>query len=130
MSKKVSWKEYVDNALMSSGVITKAAIMGLDNGKKWASSPNFEVDEAEAKYLIDGFLDPTDLRAEGILLDGQYLVCVRADRDLIMGRQSGGGCIIAKCKQLIIISMFDDPYEANCCNLICKLATFLRDRNF
>ena len=96
MSKKVSWKEYVDNALMSSGVVTKAAIMGLDNWKKWASSPNFEVDEAEAKYLIDGFLDPTDLRAEGILLDGQYLVCVRADGDLIMGRQSGGGCIIAK----------------------------------
>ena len=115
---------------MSSGVITKAAIIGLDKARTWASSANFEVDVVEARYLIEGFMDPTEIRSQGILLDGQYLVCIRADSDLIIGRKAGGGCIIAKCKQLIIITMFKDPFQANCCNLICKLATYLRDRSF
>ena len=130
MSRKVSWKEYIDNTLMSSGVITKAAIIGLDKGKTWASSLGFEVDQIEAKYLIDGFMDPTDLRSQGILVDGQYYVCIRADSDIIIGRKTGGGCILAKCKQLMIVTIFDDPFQPNCCNLLCKLAAYLRDRSF
>lgn len=38
----MSWQDYVDNQLMASKCVTKAAIVGHDGGI-WAKSDNFEV---------------------------------------------------------------------------------------
>ena len=36
------WQSYVDDALMKTGQVSKAAIHALD-GARWASSPDFKV---------------------------------------------------------------------------------------
>lgn len=38
----MSWQDYVDRQLLSSGCVSKAAIAGLD-GHVWAKSDGFEV---------------------------------------------------------------------------------------
>lgn len=38
----MSWQDYVDNQLLASKCVTKAAIAGLD-GTPWAKSEGFEV---------------------------------------------------------------------------------------
>ena len=38
----MSWQSYVDDHLVGSGNVTKAAIVGLD-GNVWAQSPEFNV---------------------------------------------------------------------------------------
>ena len=41
-SKQSRWQSYVDDALMKTGQVSKAAIHALDGGR-WASSPDFKV---------------------------------------------------------------------------------------
>ena len=41
-SKRSRWQSYVDDALMKTGQVSKAAIHALD-GARWASSPDFKV---------------------------------------------------------------------------------------
>ena len=41
-SKQSRWQSYVDDALMKTGQVSKAAIHALD-GARWASSPDFKV---------------------------------------------------------------------------------------
>lgn len=38
----MSWQDYIDNQLLASNCVQKAAIAGLDGGI-WAKSSNFEV---------------------------------------------------------------------------------------
>lgn len=44
-SKRSRWQSYIDDALLKTGQISAAAIHGLD-GKRWATSPGFEVSYA------------------------------------------------------------------------------------
>lgn len=41
-SKRQQWQVHVDDALLRTGQVQKAAIFGLD-GKEWATSSGFEV---------------------------------------------------------------------------------------
>ena len=41
-SKRSRWQSYVDDALMKTGQVSKAAIHALD-GARWASSSDFKV---------------------------------------------------------------------------------------
>ncbi len=122
--------DYIDNTLMSSGIITKASIVGIAKNKEWAASKDFEVTHEEAVQILNGFVDPTDIRANGIHLDEKDYVCIRSDSDLLIGRIAGGGCIIGKCKKVMIVALFDDPFQTNCCNLVCKVATYLKNMCF
>lgn len=82
----MSWQAYVDTNLVGTGVICTAAILGHD-GNKWASSPNFNVTQAEAKALIAGFKDSNGLRANGIHLAGTKYLFLRGDDRSIYGKK-------------------------------------------
>ena len=43
----MSWQEYVDSTLISTGTVSSAAIVGLD-GNVWSASAGFTVTEKEA----------------------------------------------------------------------------------
>ena len=47
----MSWQEYVDSTLISTGTVSAAAIVGLD-GNVWSASAGFTVTEKEALKLI------------------------------------------------------------------------------
>lgn len=42
VSKREQWQAHVDDALIRTGQVQRAAIFGLD-GKEWASSSGFQV---------------------------------------------------------------------------------------
>lgn len=42
MGKREQWQAYVDDALIKTGLVSKAAIHGMD-GTQWAASKNFQV---------------------------------------------------------------------------------------
>ena len=42
MGKKEQWQAYIDDGLLKTGMVTKAAIHGLD-GTQWATSKEFQV---------------------------------------------------------------------------------------
>ena len=39
----MSWQQYVDESLLGTKFVTKAAIHGLNDGQKWATTPGFDV---------------------------------------------------------------------------------------
>ena len=41
-SKRIQWQAHVDDALLRTGQVQRAAIFGLD-GKEWATSRGFQV---------------------------------------------------------------------------------------
>ena len=54
MGKKEQWQAYIDDGLLKTGMVTKAAIHGLD-GTQWATSKEFQVRFIFRNHLKDKF---------------------------------------------------------------------------
>lgn len=142
MSGHTTWKDYVESFLIGSGMVSKAAIFGSEKRDRlgtvkseitlneWAASKGFFVGSSEVVSIWRSFTDPTEIRANGMVVGTDTYTCIRADSDLIVGRTAEGGCIISRAKHLLVIAVFDDPFQANCWNMVLKLVTFLRDHGF
>lgn len=114
--KNTTWNDYIYEALLHSGYITKAGIYGLHTGEVWAASDGFEVPEDLARALAQSFADPTEINIQGIPLDGiSYLPVIHNDR-MIVARKLKQGCILARCTRCIIIAIFDDIANFSYCN--------------
>jgi profilin len=81
----MSWQAYVDNNLVGSKCVVKAAIFGAD-ASKWAASAGFNVTADEAKKLVAGFKDNNAIRANGIYLSGTKYFALRTDDRSIYGK--------------------------------------------
>ncbi|CAJ0569941.1 unnamed protein product, partial [Mesorhabditis spiculigera] len=49
----MDWRSYIDDQLVGSGSVTKAAIVGLD-GAIWAKSDHFNIGDDEAAAAAQG----------------------------------------------------------------------------
>ena len=140
---QTTWKDYIETYLMGSGMIANAAIFGPDTSKsdftlvEWASSSGlktganeFTLSSSELMAIWKNFNDPTDIRAKGVIINDQNYTCIRADSDLIVGRTVEGGCVLGRTKTVLVMTIFDDPFQSNCWNTVLKLITFLRDHGF
>ena len=96
-----TWDEYVQNVLLDSGYVSRAAILGYD-GQSWATSTGFFVSPAELRKIVPAFIDSSTIRKEGIQLSNKKYTCTRTDNELMVGRDisTGWGCIIYKCKNI------------------------------
>ena len=65
-SKRQQWQAHVDDALLRTGQVQRAAIFGLD-GKEWATSSGFQV---------RSFENTVPIRNLGILLRSAPLVYI------------------------------------------------------
>ncbi|KAG0290913.1 profilin, required for normal timing of actin polymerization in response to thermal stress [Linnemannia gamsii] len=81
----MSWKAYVDDNLVGTGKVAKAAIFGLD-GSLWATSSDFKINEVEAKKLIAAFNDVSDIAAKGLYLEETKFVFLRNPDNSIYAR--------------------------------------------
>jgi len=61
----MSWQEYVDSALVGTGKISEAAIIGHD-GTLWAQSPSFTINPDQFTRLFQSFTNPSIIRSEGL----------------------------------------------------------------
>jgi len=74
----MSWQSYVDDHLIASGAVTKAAIVGV-GGETWATSAGFSVSDTEAKALVTGFTDASGLQAGGIMVGGEKYMFIKCE---------------------------------------------------
>ena len=122
--------QYVDNNLVGSKCVAKAAILGHD-GSTWATSAGFAVSADEAKKLFSGFTDASGLRASGIYLAGQKYLTLRADDRSIYGKKGAAGCICVKTGKAILVGVYDENTQpGQAANVVEKLADYLIEQSF
>ncbi|CAC5393816.1 PFN [Mytilus coruscus] len=127
-----TWKEYVNNVLLDSGYVSRAAILGND-GKSWATSTGFYVSPAELREIIPAFVDSTKIRNDGIYLNNKRYTCTRMDSTIMVGREiaTGFGCVVFKCKTCLIVGVYEDgAHPGGCYNMISKIGDYLKDQGY
>jgi len=126
----MSWQAYVDNNLIGTKCISKAAIHGHDGGK-WATSGGFTVSADEAKKLIAGFKDPSGLRANGITVHGIKYLTLKTDDRSIYGKKGATGIICVKTGKSVLIGVYDENTQpGQAANVVEKLADYLIEQGY
>ncbi|KAF9174001.1 profilin, required for normal timing of actin polymerization in response to thermal stress [Mortierella sp. AD011] len=126
----MSWQEYVNNQLVGTGKVKKAAIFGHD-GSLWAGSPDFKVGAAEAQKLIKAFQDPKDILTDGFYLEGTKYVLLRYDDKTIYARHGQNGVACVKTGQTVLIGYYGEGMQAGDCNeVVAKLADYLNGAGY
>jgi len=107
----MSWQAYVDTNLVGSGIISKAAILGLQGGV-WAASPGFKISEDEQKAIVQGFTNADKLQATGIRLAGQKHFTISVVDRTIQGKKGADGTVIVKTTQAVLVAVYAHPVQA------------------
>ena len=127
MNVSRKWQDYIDNTLLGSGLVTKAAICHIKDGHQIASSTNVDLTIRDTKQLIKAFTDPSDIRAHGIWIGDVSYQCVRADCDIIIAQIKDGGCVVTRTSHLLIIGIYQGVgYLSSVCQLLSNLTKFLK----
>ncbi|KAJ5360067.1 hypothetical protein N7517_009258 [Penicillium concentricum] len=104
----MSWQGYVDQTLIGSGKIDKAA-----------------VEQNQVQALIKGYIDPRFL-SEGFYIEEHRYLAIKVDDRSIYGRSGKQGVIVAKTNEAIVIAHYSEtvqPEEAT--NVTESLVNYL-----
>ncbi|GFZ44483.1 hypothetical protein JCM24511_02205 [Saitozyma sp. JCM 24511] len=103
---------YVDDQLLATGKVTKAAIIGKQGGI-WAAS--------------SGYNPPANRSGNGITLAGFKFMTIKAEPDEVIGRKGERGVFLVPTTQAILIAEYDAPIQAADANIVVtKLADYLK----
>jgi len=127
----MSWQDYVNNNLVGSGYVRKAAIVGLDNSL-WAKSADFNISVDEIRFITANIDNEAAFRASGVRVEEQKHIYLRTQEGAIYTKNKEvGGLCIAKCKQCILIGMYDTTMQPGACNdVVEKLADYLKNAGY
>ncbi|XP_055685574.1 profilin [Lutzomyia longipalpis] len=121
----MSWQDYVDNQLMASGCVQKAAIAGHDGGV-WAKSDEFEVTKDEISKLVKGFEKQDLLTSGGVTLAGQRYIYLSGTDRVIRAKLGKVGVHCMKTHQAVIVSIYEDPVQPQqAASIVEKLGDYL-----
>mmetsp|Transcript_2080 Transcript_2080/g.5865 ORF Transcript_2080/g.5865 Transcript_2080/m.5865 type:complete len:128 (+) Transcript_2080:126-509(+) len=122
----MSWQSYVDDHLIASGAVTKAAIVGV-GGETWATSAGFSVSDTEAKALVTGFTDASGLQAGGIMVGGEKYMFIKCESGKeIIGKKGAAGMCAFKGNTFVMISVHDESIVPGACSAATgKIADYL-----
>ncbi|CAO3625814.1 unnamed protein product [Cunninghamella echinulata] len=112
----MSWQQFIEQPLLSSGKLDQAAIYNSEKNEILASSPGFSLINNEYIDLVNGFTDPAPLSSNGFYINGVKYFTIYSDNQSIRGKSSQGGVATAKCKIAIIIGTYGNnvsPGEAD-----------------
>jgi len=132
----MAWQPYIDQHLVGSGHVTKAAIFGLD-GALWAQSIGWIAVPAkcaaEIKILVSSCNEKdTSFPEKGIIFNGtKYIFTSRPTGASAAGKKGATGVVLAKTKKAIIIAFYDDKIQpGNCVTTTLKIADYLSGQNY
>ncbi|CAJ0575662.1 unnamed protein product, partial [Mesorhabditis spiculigera] len=126
----MDWRSYIDDQLVGSGSVTKAAIVGLD-GAIWAKSDHFNIGDDEAAAAAQGFVNSETLYASGLKFEGIKYMIIKADHEQIFGKKGTGGFAASKTKKAVIISIYDGTIQpGNCALTTQRLADYLIENDY
>ncbi|CAK9787021.1 putative actin monomer binding protein [Cutaneotrichosporon oleaginosum] len=122
----MSWQSYVDDQLLATQKITKAAILGKQGGV-WAASTGYNLSQAEQDFVTHtAFTDPDSVRANGITLGGFKFMTIQANTDEVIGRKGERGVFIIPTTQAILVAEYDGTPAGDANLIVTKLADYLK----
>ncbi|KRZ39406.1 Profilin-3, partial [Trichinella pseudospiralis] len=99
----MSWNDLVQNNLIGTQCVSKAAICSLD-GQIWGVSDNFQLTQQEALAAANAFKNKEGIQANGLKLEGKKYFVLQADDERIIGKRESSGFFVYKTASTIIIS--------------------------
>ncbi|VDO26574.1 unnamed protein product [Onchocerca flexuosa] len=126
----MSWADLVNNNLVGSGNVSKAAICGFD-GSIWGKSDNFKLEPAEAAAAGKGFQNKDSLLGTGMKFEGEKYFVLQADDERIIGKKGSTGFFIYKTGQAVIISIYEGGVQPEQCSKTTgALADYFKSINY
>ncbi|KAF9113351.1 hypothetical protein BGX27_001740 [Mortierella sp. AM989] len=127
----MSWQTYVDENLLNTGKVKKAAIFSVD-GSLWATSTNFNIGGAEVQKLVAAFTDSGDIATNGLYLEGTRFVFLKKPEDhVIYARHGANGVTCVKTNKAVLVGYYDEGIQAGDCNgVVENLANYLISTNY
>lgn len=121
----MSWQAYVDNNLLGTGKISKAAILGQEGGV-WATSKNYQLSPQEQTTILTAHNNPDATQANGIRLANTKFFTLSADPRSIYGKKGADGCLLVKSKRAIIVAEYTTPNQhSEAATVVESLADYL-----
>ncbi|RPB23491.1 Profilin, actin-and phosphatidylinositol 4,5-bisphosphate-binding protein [Terfezia boudieri ATCC MYA-4762] len=108
----MSWQGYVDTSLIGTGKIDKAAIFSAAGDSVWAVSTGFAAKPEEIKNIVNGWTNPGPLYANGLHVNGEKYLCIKADERSIYGRLGKQGICCVKTKQAILVAHYPENVQS------------------
>ncbi|CAH0557141.1 unnamed protein product [Brassicogethes aeneus] len=121
----MSWQDYVDQQLLATRCVTKAAIAGHD-GSVWAKSENFNVSKEEVAKIVQGFDKQEILTSSGVTLAGNRYIYLSGTDRVIRAKLGKVGVHCMKTAQAVVVSLYEDPIQPQqAASVVEKLGDYL-----
>merc|ERR1712098_394240 len=121
----MSWQSYVDDQLLATKMVSKAAICGHD-GNVWATSSGFGVTAPELKFIATNFGNMSVMPMSAINVGGTKCMFLSANDNVMRGKKGTSGVHIMKTVQAIIVAVYEEPVVAEQCATVTeKLGEYL-----
>lgn len=78
----------------------------------WAGSGGLQLQQSEIAEIASGFDNPTGLQSNGLHIQGQKFMLLKADERSIYGRFDAQGVVIVRTKQTILIGHYPAGVQA------------------
>lgn len=121
----MSWQAYTDN-LIGTGKVDKAVIYSRAGDAVWATSGGVSLQPNEIGEIVQGFDNPAGLQSNGLHIQGQKFMLLRADDRSIYGRHDAEGVVCVRTKQTVIIAHYPPTVQAGeATKIVEQLADYL-----
>jgi len=127
LTHRMSWQSYVDDQLVATTYVTRAAIAGHD-GNLWAASGGFSPTQAELKNIatnLGGDVGST-FAMTGVTVAGTKYMYLSSNERVLRAKKGTSGVHIMKTVQAIIVAQYEEPIVAEqCATTTEKLGEYL-----
>ncbi|AJT97436.1 Pfy1p [Saccharomyces cerevisiae YJM1342] len=121
----MSWQAYTDN-LIGTGKVDKAVIYSRAGDAVWATSGGLSLQPNEIGEIVQGFDNPAGLQSNGLHIQGQKFMLLRADDRSIYGRHDAEGVVCVRTRQTVIIAHYPPTVQAGeATKIVEQLADYL-----
>ncbi|KAG9549804.1 hypothetical protein KCU61_g8986, partial [Aureobasidium melanogenum] len=130
----MSWQAYVDQSLIGTGNIDKAAIFNSEGNSVWATSAGFTVSPQEMAEVVAAFKDTADVKkvqSTGLHVAGEKFIVLKADDRSLYGKKGKEGIVIVKTKQALLVTHYPEHVQPGAAaNTVEQLADYLISVNY
>ncbi|KAJ5861003.1 uncharacterized protein N7529_008313 [Penicillium soppii] len=117
---------WVDQTLVGSKKIDKAAIFSAAGDALRAKSAGFNVQLEELQYILRGFEDSIPLYSGGLYIAGETLQVTKADDQSIYAEKGKEGVCVVKSSQSIVIAHYPETVQpGEAASIVRQLAEYL-----
>nr|AEH41492.1 profilin II [Endocarpon pusillum] len=125
----MSWQAYVDQSLVGTGHVDKAAIFNTEGTSCWATSKDFKLSPQELREVVTAYNDtnePKAVQATGLHLAGEKYFVIKADEKSLYGKKGKEGVVIVKTKQTLLITHYPETVQpGQAATVVEKLGDYL-----